>query len=274
MDATLLDDKSSPTRRSDFWRLFTVLFAAGAFGVAAVMPYIFAFIEKLPPVPLPFPMPVLMLLQFVQTSIYVAVAVSVGLLAARRLGFGAPVTESWLAGDRDAARERARKMLPSSAAMGAGVALVLVLLFIFIFIPLNPQLRSILSPDIALWKRFLASFYGGIVEELLMRLFLFSSLVWLVSGSWRADRKAPGEVVLWSVNIFVALIFGLAHLPAAGLMNIPITTSLVVMALLLNGLAGATFGYLYWRRGLEAAMVAHFSADIVLHVIAPVVYGR
>lgn len=267
-------DANSPTHKRDFWRLFTVLFVAGAFGVLAIMPYLLAFIEKLPPVPLPFPLPVLMLLQFVQSSIYVAVAVSVGLLAARRLGFGAPIIESWLTGDRDEARERARKSLPSSAAMGAGVALVLVLLLIFIFIPLNPQLRIILSSDIAIWKKFLASFYGGIVEELLMRLFLFSSLVWLVSGSWRADRKPPGAVVLWSVNIFVALIFGLGHLPAAGLMNIPITTSLVVMALLLNGLAGATFGYLYWKRGLEAAIVAHFSADIVIHVLASAVYGR
>ena len=27
-------------------------------------------------------------------------------------------------------------------------------------------------------------------------------------------------------------------------------------------------GWLYWQRGLLAAMVAHFSADIVLHVLA------
>lgn len=267
-------DANSPTRKRDFWRLFSVLFGAGAFGVAAILPFLLAFIEKLPPMPLPFPMPVLMLLQFVQTSIYVAVAVSVGLLAARRLGFGAPIIERWLANDKDEARELARKVLPSSAAIGAGVALFLVLMLIFVFLPLTPQLRIILSSDIAVWKKFLASFYGGIVEELLMRLFLFSSLVWLVTGSWRAERKPPGAVMLWSVNIFVAVIFGLGHLPSASLMNIPITAAVVVTAIVLNGVAGVTFGYLYWKRGLEAAMVAHFSADIVLHVIAPLVYGR
>ena len=31
------------------------------------------------------------------------------------------------------------------------------------------------------------------------------------------------------------------------------------------------FGWLYWRRGILLAMVAHFSADIVLHVLPPLV---
>jgi membrane protease YdiL (CAAX protease family) len=35
----------------------------------------------------------------------------------------------------------------------------------------------------------------------------------------------------------------------------------------LNGLAGVAFGWLYWKRGLESAIVAHFSADIILHVL-------
>jgi hypothetical protein len=39
----------------------------------------------------------------------------------------------------------------------------------------------------------------------------------------------------------------------------------------LNGLGGLAFGWLYWKRGLESAMMAHFSADIVLHVITPLV---
>jgi membrane protease YdiL (CAAX protease family) len=41
----------------------------------------------------------------------------------------------------------------------------------------------------------------------------------------------------------------------------------ILRAVLLNGLGGIVFGYLYWKRGLEAAMIAHFSADIVLHVL-------
>jgi membrane protease YdiL (CAAX protease family) len=39
--------------------------------------------------------------------------------------------------------------------------------------------------------------------------------------------------------------------------------------ILVNAAAGLVFGWLYWRRGLEVAMLAHFSADLVLHVAAP-----
>jgi membrane protease YdiL (CAAX protease family) len=42
----------------------------------------------------------------------------------------------------------------------------------------------------------------------------------------------------------------------------------------LNGLAGLVFGWFYWTFGLEAAMVSHFSGDIVLHVIWPVLAGH
>jgi membrane protease YdiL (CAAX protease family) len=32
-------------------------------------------------------------------------------------------------------------------------------------------------------------------------------------------------------------------------------------------MGGIAFGWLYFKYGLESAMVAHFSADIVIHVI-------
>jgi membrane protease YdiL (CAAX protease family) len=50
-------------------------------------------------------------------------------------------------------------------------------------------------------------------------------------------------------------------------MGMPITPMVVTAAVVLNGIAGVAFGYLYWKRGLEAAIIAHFFADIVLHGI-------
>ena len=92
---------------------------------------------------------------------------------------------------------------------------------------------------------------------------LMSGLSWGVADFLGGffSRRLPAIVV-------AALVFGAAHLPAAfaiwgfGAANIART-------LVLNGIAGLVFGALYWRRGLEHAMAAHFSADLVLHVIAP-----
>ena len=44
------------------------------------------------------------------------------------------------------------------------------------------------------------------------------------------------------------------------------TPLLAVRALLLNGIAGVAFGYLYWRWGLEAAMLGHMCTHLVLQV--------
>ena len=77
-------------------------------------------------------------------------------------------------------------------------------------------------------------------------------------------RLSPS--VFWTANIIAALLFGLGHLPSASLV-MPITPLVVVAALTLNGIAGLAFGFLYWRRGLEAAMLAHFTGDFVVYVV-------
>ncbi|NJN80495.1 MAG: CPBP family intramembrane metalloprotease, partial [Anaerolineales bacterium] len=74
------------------------------------------------------------------------------------------------------------------------------------------------------------------------------------------------NTVLWIANILAAVAFGVGHLPTAALI-FPLTTLVVIRIILLNSLGGIIFGWLYQTRGIESAMVAHFSADIVLHVI-------
>ena len=70
----------------------------------------------------------------------------------------------------------------------------------------------------------------------------------------------------WIANILVAILFGLSHLPSASLV-MPITPLVVAAALSLNGIAAIAFGLLYRQRGLESAMIAHFTADFVLYVV-------
>ncbi len=49
----------------------------------------------------------------------------------------------------------------------------------------------------------------------------------------------------------------------------PITPLVVAVALSFNGIAAVAFGVLYRKRGLEAAMIAHFTADFVIYVVGP-----
>ncbi len=60
--------------------------------------------------------------------------------------------------------------------------------------------------------------------------------------------------------------FGLGHLPATSVI-LPLTPLVVVRAVILNGLAGIAFGYLFFTTGLESAMISHFTADLILHFL-------
>ena len=87
----------------------------------------------------------------------------------------------------------------------------------------------------------------------------------------REKSRRSGRVVFWIANLIVAVLFALGHIPSAKLL-MPITPLVIVALLTINGAASLLFGYLCWKRGLEAAMLAHFSADLTLHVIGPMFF--
>ncbi len=117
------------------------------------------------------------------------------------------------------------------------------------------------------WQGALASFSAGVTEEVIFRLFGVTVLAWIGSFLFKDAEGRPIPAVFWIANILIAVGFGIAHLPATALVGIPLTPLVITRAIVLNGVGGVIFGWLYWTRGLESAMVAHFSTDIVLHVI-------
>ena len=116
------------------------------------------------------------------------------------------------------------------------------------------------------WQGLLASFYGGFDEEILLRLCVMSFLAWLGRFVSKTAQGTPTVAVFWVANVLAAILFGLGHLPATAAL-LPITPLVVLRAVILNGIVGIAAGYLYFTRGLESAILCHFSADIVLHVL-------
>lgn len=114
-----------------------------------------------------------------------------------------------------------------------------------------------------LWAGALASLYGGLNEEILLRLFLLTLIYFVLRKSFKIDSSRR-SYALWTANILVAIIFGLGHLPAA-LKIAPLSFFEVSRVLILNGLGGIVFGWLYWSRGLWTAMGAHVVTDLVIY---------
>jgi|SRR5579872_1080500 len=250
-----------------FWPEFAILFGAALIGIACVTPYTLELTadavnkarERMHQ-----PMWVLVLLQSAQSAVLLGVATGLGLLIAHHIGLGAPLLEGLLAGKDVTAQALA--MIAPSLIVGVVSASVLLILEITVFWPRLPQSMRDHFPIPALWKRLLASFYGGIDEEILLRLFLLSLLAWLIGFAWHLPDGSPTLGAFWLANIIAAVIFGLGHLPATAAL-VKLTPLLIGRAILLNGIVGVATGYLFWQYGLEAAMLAHFSADIVLHGI-------
>jgi len=265
------------------WRAFFVLWALAVAGTAAVLPYTLTLqgpvLEKaVASKALPLPLPALIAIQvLVQSPVMFGVVTLAGLWLARRVGLGAPVLERW-AISREPVAPGLRAIAPRAAAVGVAAGLAIALIDQVAFSAgMREELARAAFPPATVhppaWQGVLASLYGGVDEELLTRLFLLSLLAWL--GSWVTGTRGarPAPVVLWSANVLAALLFGAGHLPAVRAMGLSLDAFLLARTLLLNGVAGIAFGWLYLSVGLEASMIAHLSADLVLHGLVPLLSG-
>lgn len=253
------------------WKTFFILWIAAIFGVIAIIPYSLELQSGiLQNLASPLPLPALIAIQIAQNALIFGVLTAAGLFFASRIGLGTPIIEAKLQGEPIA--NKVRTILPISVGFGVLASLLIIGLDVFVFQAamlreLGDRINDIAqTAHPAAWKGFLASFYGGIVEEILLRLFLMSLLAWLGSFISKTAEGRPTGAIFWMANILAAVFFGLGHLPATAIV-MPLTPLIVMRAIVLNGVAGILFGYLYWKRGLESAMISHFSADIVLHVL-------
>lgn len=242
-----------------FWKKFTPLFVAGAAGVIAIAPTIAATIEqqvkRIPPPP-PIPLPALTALSLIQPTLLVAGAVAIGAALAPRLGLRSHIVEKTVADQPLLPALKAE--LPLAATLGTiGFGLIAILdLALRPLLGPAAQALSTAGQHATVWGVLGALLYGGITEELLLRWGLMTLLVWI---GWRVAQRGEGlprPALVWSAIVLAAVLFGLGHLPATSALT-PLTQVVAMRAILLNGILGVVFGWLYWRRSLEAAMLAH-----------------
>jgi membrane protease YdiL (CAAX protease family) len=252
-----------------FWKKFAPLFAAGAAGLVALVPTVSTLMEKqlerLPGAQR-ISLPAVTALSMIQPTLLLAGAVAVGALLAPRLGLRShlvakTVTDKLLL-------PALRADLPV-AALGGAISFVAVAALDLAFRPFVAEAVKTMGQSIShltVSGVLGALLYGGITEELLLRWGLMTLLVWI---GWRLVQRRQGlprPAIMWSAIGLSALIFGAAHLPATALL-VPLTPLIVVRALLLNGIAGMIFGWLYWRRSLEAGMIAHATFHVCATLI-------
>ena len=238
-------------------KMFLVLFLAGLMGTLTLWQL------PLPAnVDLPLSATMVKLASMTQVTLLLAVALWIGLFTAPKVGLAAPFFQA-LVRDENRWRALAPQIMPG---LIGGVAAALTILLYGLLQPwITPELLNTeVQSDVPFSMRIL---YGGITEELLLRWGLMSLLVW---GSWRllqGGTNSPAVRWYWLGITLAALLFGIGHVPAAIGFGMLITPLRIGFVILFNTIAGLIFGWLFWRKGLETAMIAHATAHIIAVLI-------
>jgi len=103
---------------------------------------------------------------------------------------------------------------------------------------------------------------GGVIEEVMMRLFFMSLLVFIISKLCCKNNKDIPVSVFAAANLISALLFAAGHLPGTMAMT-TLTPLLLFRCFLLNGGLGLCFGCLYRKYGIGCAMTAHGAAHLI-----------
>lgn len=139
----------------------------------------------------------------------------------------------------------------------------------WIFGKFIPQIKESCEAGLSGSGMISAVLYGGIVEELLLRLFFMSLLAFLF---WKLFYKKQSKdhipvIVFSAANIISALLFAVGHLPATITTFGGLTPLMILRCFLLNGVFGLLFGWLYRKHGIQYAMLCHMGIHIVSRII-------
>ena len=249
-------------------RLFLILWLAGMAGVLSFLLVDISAVARALPVPEGMPPPelpppaLLKLAAIFQPAVLTSIAVAIGVLLAPKVGLNAPAAEAF-ANNNPVWPALKPQIVPGIAAgIACGIAIIATWIIAKPFMPPEFVTRAVdFNKFIPHAVRIL---YGGFTEEILLRWGLMTFLVWLLWKIFQHGRGEPRGVFVIASIAVSAMVFGAGHLPIASALAGGLTLPIVIYVISANSLFGVVAGFLYWRRGLEGAMVAHMFAHVVL----------
>jgi Type II CAAX prenyl endopeptidase Rce1-like len=203
----------------------------------------------------------------IQSAMLAVVFAVVGSFLAPRVGLNAPIISGWLAGG--AVGRDVKTIVAAGALMAIPAAIVLV-----VYSMMSQDYFAALSPDVSAMMKALDPplitkvLYGGVTEEIIVRWGIMSLIVWI---AWRLAGKPEtvAAVHVWIGIGLAALIFAVLHLPLLFAFDAAPPQWIIAAVIGGNSIVGVMFGWLFWKYGIEAAIMGHGTT----HVLAAGVLG-
>ena len=196
----------------------------------------------------------IILITTVQSLLYAVVCGLLGKFLAKKVGLW---REGWTL---------ARKPLIATAMVGILTGCALILFDLLWFGNVSEVIRQSYAAKPTLNYIIAALTYGGVIEEVMLRLFLMSLIAFVMQKLFARDNKEVSTGILIAANVIAALLFAAGHLPAT-VMSIGLNPVIIFRCFLLNGGAGLLFGRLYRKYGIQYAMLGHMGAHVVSKLI-------
>jgi len=201
------------------------------------------------------------LLTLINPTIMLIVAVIIGTILYRKVNLKVPLIEKMIGIEDDNLNI---SNILKYGVLGGLLSGILISIVGLIFNPIIPseflELEESFKPTLA--ARFL---YGGLTEEILMRFGLMTLIVWLTSKIFKGTQP----IVYWIGIIVASIIFALGHFPIAYQAVENPSTGLLTYIIIGNTIGGLIFGWLYWKKGLESAFLAHIFTHVIMVMAEP-----
>ena len=195
-------------------------------------------------------------LALINPTILLLIAVVVGTLLYDKVGFSVPTISSLLKIEQP--KIKFIEQIKFGVLLGL-VTGILTTLIVVIFKSSLPQEFIDLGNKIKITTiaRFI---YGGLTEELLMRFGFMTLVVWII---FKVTKNLVNSTY-WIGIILASILFAVGHFPVVFNTVQNPTITLLTYVLIGNSIAGLFFGWLYWRKGLEAAFIGHIFAHVAM----------
>lgn len=195
-------------------------------------------------------------LVLINPVILLLIAVVVGTLLYDKVGLSVPTISSLLKIERP--KIKFIEQIKFGVLLGLLTGIVAIVLGL-VFKPYIPQEFIEVGNKVKITT--IARFgYGGLTEELLLRFGFMTLVVWIIFKITRSLNNTT----YWAGIGLASILFAVGHFPVV--FNAVHNPSMLLLTFVLigNSIAGLSFGWLYWKKGLEAAFIGHIFAHVAM----------